>query len=311
MRTKINHLTIDNKKRILFISDIHVNIKLLEKLLKKVNFSKEDYLVILGDMIEKSNDSISMLDYMIELSKKENVFIVMGNCDNVVLNLRGKVDGDLLRYYALKRKKTIINDFASRLGVTIDYDTDMQTLCEKFYENFKSYYDFIEKLPHVLIFNNKLCCCHGGINSLSKIPTEALAVMKYDDFYQKAPSKLEIPVVVGHYPTINYNDKVPVINPIIDLNKNIISIDGGNNLVPWAQLNCLIVSNLNDLQFSYEYVDDYPTYIVLKDLFYENKNLYNITKIPKVIDIIKEIGDFYYAKTLENKYICLKRRNIL
>lgn len=303
MKTKILKLELREDKRLLFISDIHGNIDLFEKILQKVNYTKDDYLFIVGDMIEKSNENIKMLDYAIRLSKNKNVYILCGNCDNVILNLRGKVDDDLLRFYSLQRGKTIINEFAAGLGVKIDEDSNMQALCDKFSVKYKKYYDFVESLPHVIFINDKVVTCHGGINDLANISSSALDLMKYDDFYEKLEHPLAKPLIVGHYPTLNYQAKIPSLNPIIDLKKNVISIDGGNNVIPWSQLNCLIIDNLTDLHFSYEYVDSYFEVKVLEDVNVINDTLYNIRKTPKTIDIIKEYADFYYAKTSDNAYI--------
>lgn len=53
--TKVQFLTQpEHNRRTIVISDIHGHRAWLEKLLKKVDFSEKDILIIVGDMIEKA-----------------------------------------------------------------------------------------------------------------------------------------------------------------------------------------------------------------------------------------------------------------
>ncbi|MBJ7988242.1 serine/threonine protein phosphatase, partial [Bacillus cereus] len=70
-------------------------------------------------------------------------------------------------------------------------------------------------------------------------------------------------VIVGHWPVVNYSEEAPSNNPVIDKNKKIIAIDGGNAIKEAGQLNAFIIHRdvLNDT-FSYTYVDHFPQYEV-------------------------------------------------
>lgn len=260
MSPKIKYLDLDLNRRILFASDIHGNYKLFDALLKKVNFNNLDYLFIIGDMIEKSDYNLDTLDYFMDLDKKENVFILCGNCDNVLSYMIKDVDDLRLKHYAFDLKHTILLEFAKKMNILLDQSSNMEELCHLFYDKFRKYYDFVLNLPHCIIVNNKLCVVHGGISSLDEISNNALDLMKNDNFYEQGftPKLIEI---VGHYPVINYEHQIPSLNPIIDLNKKIISIDGGMSVLPWSQLNMLILDNLKNFNFSYEYIDQYQTVV--------------------------------------------------
>lgn len=67
--------------RILVTSDIHGNDSLLKRMLKEAEFSGEDMLFILGDLIEKGPESLAALRYVSELSGMENVQVLIGNVD--------------------------------------------------------------------------------------------------------------------------------------------------------------------------------------------------------------------------------------
>lgn len=277
MSPKIKYLDLDLNRRILFASDIHGNYKLFDALLKKVNFNNLDYLFIIGDMIEKSDYNLDTLDYFMDLDKKENVFILCGNCDNVLSYMIKDVDDLRLKHYAFDLKHTILLEFAKKMNILLDQSSNMEELCHLFYDKFRKYYDFVLNLPHCIIVNNKLCVVHGGISSLDEISNNALDLMKNDNFYEQGftPKLIEI---VGHYPVINYEHQIPSLNPIIDLNKKIISIDGGMSVLPWSQLNMLILDNLKNFNFSYEYIDQYQTVVVKNKESNLNHNSFNVTK---------------------------------
>ena len=294
MSPKIKYLDLDLKRRILFASDIHGNYKLFDALLKKVNFNNLDYLFIIGDMIEKSDYNLDTLDYFMDLDKKENVFILCGNCDNVLSYMIKDVDDLRLKHYAFDLKHTILLEFAKKMNILLDQSSNMEELCHLFYDKFRKYYDFVLNLPHCIIVNNKLCVVHGGISSLDEISNNALDLMKNDNFYEQGftPKLIEI---VGHYPVINYEHQIPSLNPIIDLNKKIISIDGGMSVLPWSQLNMLILDNLKNFNFSYEYIDQYQTVVVKHKESNLNHNSFNVTKKIEV-SILEEDNDFFIVK---------------
>lgn len=68
-----------------FISDIHGEYDLLVCLLEKIKFSDNDNLFVLGDMIDKGNDSIQVLK---ELYSMQNAVCILGNHEY-----------DFLKYY--------------------------------------------------------------------------------------------------------------------------------------------------------------------------------------------------------------------
>ena len=84
-KTKVKRLNLDYHKRLIFVSDIHGDISSLKEGLEKINFNKDDYLFIIGDIIEKGDlgKNLETLRYVMELSKNNNVFPMSGNCDEV------------------------------------------------------------------------------------------------------------------------------------------------------------------------------------------------------------------------------------
>ena len=68
------------------VSDIHGNYELLVKLLKKINFSEEDTLFVLGDVIDKGKDVQKLLNLLFgEL--RDNSIVIAGNHEYELIKL--------------------------------------------------------------------------------------------------------------------------------------------------------------------------------------------------------------------------------
>ena len=76
-------------------SDIHGCAERFYTLLKEIKFSDTDTMYILGDIIDRNDDSIELLKYVM---KKDNIHLLMGNHEEfmysylVRLNVLGKLD---------------------------------------------------------------------------------------------------------------------------------------------------------------------------------------------------------------------------
>ena len=65
------------------ISDIHGQYKSYQKMLEKINFGKEDQLYILGDVIDRGPDGLSVI---LDTMKRDNVEMILGNHEFMLLN---------------------------------------------------------------------------------------------------------------------------------------------------------------------------------------------------------------------------------
>lgn len=302
-KTKVCHLNLNSNKRIIFMSDIHGDINLFKEALNGVGFSNEDYLFVVGDLIEKGKlgDNLRMLDYLLELNKLDNVFLMAGNCDEVFRFILPPVDKTKFLFYALDKKKSIINDFAEEIGYRLSEDMDIDSFVELFKNTNQKYYDFIDSLPDVIFINDNLVVVHGGILDINNIPENSIEVLKFDRFLECSPVQ-EKTMIVGHYPTRNYRLKEFNVNPIFDKEKNIICIDGGNNVVKGGQINVVMIDSLATMNYSFSAFDHYPKHIMKKDVFYETPELqFNMIFGNNEIIIIKEDLDYYYISTVTDE----------
>ena len=80
---KVEKVALPTGRRTLVISDIHGNLDFFKALLRQVRFSREDTLILLGDVLEKGVDSLATLRYVMELKKDHMVHMLCGNCDNL------------------------------------------------------------------------------------------------------------------------------------------------------------------------------------------------------------------------------------
>lgn len=60
-------------RRIIAVSDIHANLDYFQHLLKKIQFGKEDALVIVGDFLEKGERSLDTLHLVMDIDRKSVV----------------------------------------------------------------------------------------------------------------------------------------------------------------------------------------------------------------------------------------------
>ncbi|WP_047550744.1 metallophosphoesterase family protein [Psychroserpens sp. Hel_I_66] len=63
------------------IGDIHGGLKALKQLLEKLQITKEDKLIFLGDYVDGWSESAQVIKYLIELSKTINCVFIKGNHD--------------------------------------------------------------------------------------------------------------------------------------------------------------------------------------------------------------------------------------
>ena len=72
-------------KRLIAIGDIHGEIDRLNNLLKKLNPTKQDRIVFLGDYIDRGKDSVAVIDRLLKLKEQTNCNFLEGNHEQLFL----------------------------------------------------------------------------------------------------------------------------------------------------------------------------------------------------------------------------------
>lgn len=68
------------------IGDIHGGLKALLQVLKKINCDENETLIFLGDYVDGWSESPAVLDFLIELQKKQPCIFIRGNHDELLLD---------------------------------------------------------------------------------------------------------------------------------------------------------------------------------------------------------------------------------
>lgn len=306
---KINHVHIEPNKRILVTSDIHGHLSFLKKVLEKANYSDDDILIIVGDIVEKGPESLNTLRYVMKLCEKGNVIPLIGNVDAWRLYM---IDGicaesvqgfyDNLLGLRSWHGTSFFDEMTNELGYICECPEDILKSKKEVVRHFKAEFDFLSALPTVVETQNYIFV-HGGLRDKKlddNCKRNLFELLKYDNF-MSTELCFDKYVVVGHWPVTLYGDKIAQLNPIINKEQRIISIDGGCGVKEYGQLNLLIIPNIDcDIESVY-YVsyDDIPAYRALMSQE-ESADSINICWLNNEIKILEKSDDFTYAEHISS-----------
>ncbi|PFB31574.1 serine/threonine protein phosphatase [Bacillus cereus] len=307
---KIKKLSIPNDGRVIIISDIHGELDLFKELLHKVNFKDEDYLIINGDLCEKGRNSIGVVNYVMDLLvSMPNVYVIEGNCEVVVEALVN--ENPALINYLCTRKNTIFNEWLAELSVTVNEESDICEVKNILMGHFSKEIKWLTELP-TAIETEDYIFVHAGLDDKEDWKeTERKNAIAMPEFFNKSHRANKY-VVVGHWPVVNYSDKAPSNNPVIDEEKKIIAIDGGNAIKEAGQLNAFIIQRTRAGDtFSYTYVDYFPEFEVIADFNANTSMQGGVTYPYYYIDPIEKMKDYTVCKQREtNKLLSVKNEYI-
>ena len=266
IKAKVQRLDLPPGRRVLVISDIHGNLPLLKGVLKKAGFCREDILILLGDLMERSETSLETLQYVMELCKNYTVYPILGNCDNLTLAFvddRPDVRKDFYPgWFARHGERCALVKMAHLAGASVESPADYPAARRAIGEKFAAELDFLRSMPHILI-NDDYIFVHGGVPREDRLEElEAYWVMKNDDFLGQGHSFRRW-VVVGHWPVTLYREDIPSAAPILLYDRHIASIDGGCTLKMDGQLNALILPEKPGGDFSWVSYDGMPVLTAL------------------------------------------------
>lgn len=238
----VKSITLDiSNKRVFCVSDIHGEYLVLKELLEKNSYNiKSDYLFILGDLTRKGTYPLKTIRYLMDLSLNQNVYILMGNCDE--RDYLDVFDNDFEKFMYSVNTKTLIRD------LLIDIYNEIPNINK---ENYISYQeilastkeiDFIKNLPH-LIVTSEYIFSHAKVPQVINLETDLYtSYIRGRDFLQKGHNNKQT-VIVGHMPSTIYSSNC--YNNKVHYENNIIFIDGGMAIYHSGQINLLIIENNN------------------------------------------------------------------
>ena len=287
--SKNEYVRIESGKRVLVISDIHGGFESFKEILAEANFSPDDYLFIVGDVINRKNHGIKIIDYLIELKKTHHVHMVVGNNDLILPLIKGSKLEDLYKYIIRNQKKQVFYEIFHNYGVEVSEDFTYQEFLDyvpRIIDDYHKQIEFIENLP-VTIETDKMIFAHAGIEDKPLDQQDRAKVTKWDLFYDGSYVSNKL-LIVGHYPVSAYYHQISSFNPVIDLKRNIISIDGGYSVKDDGQLNLLIFKDENDRSPIHIAIDELEEVRVKKDFMPNNQQPLSLIWNQDEVKIIKK-----------------------
>ena len=284
---------IEPGRRVIAVSDIHGNLPFLKGVLEKTRFTPDDVLIIVGDLLEKGEESLATLRYVLELRKTHTVYTLCGNCDDIALAFlenRPGMDQHMWRILGHWRERALVSQMAAELGLPFPGGPeDLPALRAALRSRLPEETRFLLELPTILETGNFIFV-HGGIPREDRLDElDAYPCMKNDDFLGQGHSFRKW-VVVGHWPVTLYDPHIQRSAPIIDCDRHIASIDGGCVLKVDGQLNALIIPDVYGDTLDYTWYDGLPTVTAL-DAQEPSADPLNIRWSDSVVEVLAEEGD--------------------
>ena len=245
-------------RRIIAVSDIHGNLPFFLALMEKVRLTPDDILILLGDLLEKGQDSLPLLRCLMALSRTHTVYPVCGNCDGLVLRFfeSDELDSRFFASYLPRRPESTIRQLAREGG--FEQWTDLPRLRRDLRAAFPEEWAWLKAMPTVLETEH-LVFVHGGVPSLEGMEKlDRWGCMKNDDFLGQGHA-FDKWVIVGHWPVTLYDPQVPSSAPLFCQERKIISIDGACVLKVDGQLNALMLPSEDSEAFTWTAWDGLPT----------------------------------------------------
>lgn len=235
---RVQKITMANFSRAIVVSDIHGCLESFRYLLRNIGFYHGDMLLLLGDYIERGEQSLELLRYIMELCQQGNTFALMGNCDNIIEDLfERRYRKDMLRYLSM-HPKTILHEMLTEQGQSFGKSTTLDQIQDIVNNHYVQERTWLLKLPHIFETENHIFV-HAGLDDVPLSDQDDDRCMKRQDFIEN-DSCFEKTVVVGHIPCLRLSENKSTM-PIFDLKRNIIFIDGGIATTTPATLNALII----------------------------------------------------------------------
>lgn len=219
-------------KRTLVFGDIHGGLKALVQLLDRIDVSKNDRLIFLGDYVDGWSESAQVIDFLIELSQKHECIFIKGNhdvwCQEWLMN---DVINDI---WFLHGGKSTIESYQN-----ID-------LLEK-----QKHLEFFNQMKDYFVDENNNLFIHAGFSSMHGPEKEhyqtnfswdrtlwemALTMdnrIKKDSLLYPKRLLLYNEIYIGHTPTLHYDVEIPMQGC------NVWNIDTGAGF--YGKLSCIDV----------------------------------------------------------------------
>ncbi len=191
------------------ISDLHgYPLEKFKKLLEKAEFSDDDFLYILGDVIDRNGDGgVGILCWLLE---QPNIQLILGNHEAMLLSCAfvfDEITDDSIKTLTAEKIELLNNYMLNGGTVTLNALKRLNAVSP---DTISEIFDYLRDAPlyeTVTAGNNDFLLVHSGIANFDK--TKKLSQYSSDDFIWARPSIDDayfdgIITVFGHTPTASY-----------------------------------------------------------------------------------------------------------
>ena len=184
LEARIQH-TLDVGNHVWVVGDVHGYFETLQELLKKLDYTDDDVIIFMGDLIDKGPNSKEVFELV---TKADNFFSIRGNHEEMLrLSLTPKYKG--------RMKKSWLKYGGTETLKSINPDQ------EKAIIEAKKWIPVIEKFPTELVLDN-FRLVHAGYNPLKSLEEQSNRDLMWnrDIFTSGNIFDLERQIIVGHTP---------------------------------------------------------------------------------------------------------------
>ena len=261
---RIEYASLAPGRRTIVAADVHGNLPYLRGLLDELRFGGDDLLIFDGDFLEKGEQSLETLRFVMALCAAGRAKAVCGNCDGWtdIFSLDSEGDRHVQQYLSWRRRG-LLWDMCREAGLDPlagEFSACKAALGEAFPEEWA----FLNTIPHAIETERYLFAHAGAVAGKPLAEHSVQELVKNDDFLGHA-GRFDKWLVVGHWPVVLYHENIVDANPIVESEKHIISLDGGCVLKDDGQLNALVIPDGESEEFSFAAYDSFPTARVKSD----------------------------------------------
>lgn len=194
------------------ISDLHgYPLKKLKKLLEKAAFSDNDFLYILGDVIDRNGDGgVEMLRWLLE---QPNVQLILGNHEAMLLSCEfvfDEITNESVEAMNTEKVELLSNYMFNGGDLTLAYLRELNKTSPETVANILDYLHDTPFYEAITIGENDFLLVHSGVDNFDK--NKKLSQYSSDDFLWAWPEIDDeyfddIITVFGHTPTMSYGEE--------------------------------------------------------------------------------------------------------
>ena len=204
------HSPLEQKmNRTLVIGDIHGGLRALHQIMDRAKVRTDDTLIFLGDYVDGWSQSPQVLDFLIDISKKQECIFIRGNHDQLLLQWLDE-SKDNLQWYQHGGESTVL------AYAKVDIETKQKHI------------SFLKKLQNYYLDEQNRLFIHAGFTNLNGIEYEYFPRLFYwdrtlwetalaldtsiprDSFLYPKRLKLYKEIYIGHTPVTKIEQTVPI-----------------------------------------------------------------------------------------------------